>query len=438
MKKTLAMVLSLVMMLVLAAGCGNSSSPGSDSSSGDGGAGTEPAEAKGTVEFMYWGGEQKEAMEEIANGFMAEHSNIKVNLTQVPNDQYWTKLLTSIASGAPCADVCWINPTYAVSMMNANQLVNVQDLYDSKEIDSANFVQAALNSYTGDDGNLYGVPKDFQTVCLIYNKQLFDDAGLSYPGNDYTWEQMLSDAQKLTKTENGTTTQWGYVHNASVMSSWFVYCYANGGVLFDKEANGGKYIDTEANRQAFQNAADLIFKYGVAPDGSVTAETTPDELFMNGKVAMITYVPSQIANYVSMLGEDAIGIAAFPAMTQQATISNNLGYGIPAGTQNLEAAKLFLAYLASREGQTPQAEIMIPAYQGIVSKMEEDYAGMNFSVYIEAGKYAVGTPVEKVSGNAARKAVEAEVQNIIFGEKDVAAALQDAEASIIKGIENAK
>lgn len=323
-------------------------------------------------------------------------------------------------------------------MMNSGQLVNVQDLYDSKDIDSANFVQAALNSYTGEDGNMYGVPKDFQTVCLIYNKELFDEAGLAYPGNDYTWEQMLSDAQKLTKTENGETTQWGYVHNASVMSSWFVYCYSNGGVLFDTEANGGKYIDTDANREAFQNAADLIFKYNVAPSGSVTAETTPDELFMNGKVAMITYVPSQIANYVAMLGKDAIGIASFPAMKQQATISNNLGYGIPAGTENLEAAKLYLTYLASREGQEPQAEIIIPAYQGITSKMEKDYEGMNFSVYIAAGQYAVGTPVEKVSGNAARKAVEAEVQNIIFGQKDVTTALKDAEKSIIKAVEDAK
>ncbi len=439
MKKILAMILCLVTLLTMASGCGSGgTSGGKDASSGSETGSKEDTAEQGAVEFMYWGAEQKEAMETIANDFMDVHPEIKVNLTQVPNDQYWTKLLTSIASGSPCADVCWINPSYAVSMMNAGQLVNVQDLYDSKDIDSANFVQAALDSYTGPDGAMYGVPKDFQTVCLIYNKNLFDEANLPYPGNDYTWEQMLSDAQALTKTEDGKTVQWGYVHNSSVMSSWFVYCYVNGGELFDPDNNGGKYIDTDANREAFQNAADLIFKYGVAPDGSVTAETTPDELFMNNKVAMITYVPSQIANYVEMLGEDAIGVASFPYMTQQSTISNNLGYGIPSGTKNLEAAKIFLTYLASREGQEPQSDIIIPAYQGITSKMEEEYADMNFSVYIDAGKYAVGTPAEAVSGNAARQAVEAEVQSIIFGEKDVATALKDAEESIIKAVENAK
>lgn len=104
MKKVLAAVMSLAMLLMLAVGCGsnNAIDKGSTSNSNvsaNAGETKNPEDAKGTVEFMYWGSEQKDAMETIANEFMNEYPNIKVNLTQVPNDQYWTKLLTSIASG---------------------------------------------------------------------------------------------------------------------------------------------------------------------------------------------------------------------------------------------------------------------------------------------------------------------------------------------------
>ena len=60
MKKALAMILSFAMLLALAVGCESNSAAGNSSSSGDT---TDPKDTKGTVEFMYWGGEQKEAME---------------------------------------------------------------------------------------------------------------------------------------------------------------------------------------------------------------------------------------------------------------------------------------------------------------------------------------------------------------------------------------
>ena len=438
MKRNLALVLCIELVLALFVGCASNEQPVQQQGaepSGDGGAAS--GEASGTIDFRYWGAEQDEIMQQIANDFMAQNSNIKVTATLEPSDQFWTKILTSIAAKQPAADVCWINPTYAVQMMNNNQLECVQDLYDSGKVDRSKFVEGALQSYTGSDGKLYAVPKDFQTVCLIYNKGIFDEVGLPYPGDDYTWDQMVSDAQKLVKKEGDKITRYGFVHNASVMSSWFVYCYTNGGSLFKPEENGGKYVDTPENREAFQKAADLIFKYQVAPDGSVTTETTGDEMFMNEMVAMTAYVPAQIENYSKVLG-DKVGVACFPYMKEKATITNCLGYGIPAGTKNLAAAKEFLAYLSSEAGQAPQSKAMIPAYKGIVSDMETKFKDMGFKTYLDAGDYAIPTPVEQYSGNAARKAIETEVSNILFGTKDVTTAIQDAEKGIIEAVEKAK
>ena len=399
----------------------------------------EPKEGvSGHIVFKYWGTEQQAVMEQIANDFMAVNGNITVEVVNEPGDQFWTKLIASIAAGVPTADVAWMNPTYAKQMIGTGQLADISDLYESGRIDKANFTEAAIGSYTSRDGGIYAVPKDFQTVCLIYNKAIFDEVGIPYPTDDWTWDDLLKASQAIVKKDaSGQTVRYGYAHNASVMSSWFVYCYANGGELFNPDAHDGNFVNIPENVEAFQWAQDLIFKYGVAPDATVVAETNPDVLFINEMLAMTTYVPAQLEGYTAVLG-DKVGVAQFPYNTNKATITNCLGYCIPTGTPNLEAAKEFIVYLASREGQEPQASMIIPAYKGIVSKMEEKFASMNFKAYLESGAFAVPTPVEQYSGNAARKAMETQINYIMFGEKDAAQALADAEAEIRKLSETAK
>lgn len=436
-----------MLFTVYLAGCGSAPAPSTPTTASSSAAGSDastagtsdPKSVKGNVNFFYWGSEQKDMMETICENFMKEYPNVKVKTALEPSEQFWTKMITSIATGQPAADVFWINPTYAVQLMNANQLVTVQDLYDSGAIDKTKFTPAALQSYTKrEDGKMYGVPKDFQTVCLIYNKGIFDEVGLPHPGDDYTWDQLVSDAQKIVKKDgSGKVTRYGFAHNVSTMSSWYVYCYTNGGKLFDPDASGGKYVDTPENREAFQRAADLTFKYQVTPDGQTVTEVTSDEMFTNEMVAMTAYVPAQIENYSKVLG-DKVGIAGFPYMKQKATITNCLGYGIAAGTKNLETAKIFISYLASKEGQEPQAKALIPGYQGIESEMQKKFSNMNFKIYLDAGAYAVPTPVEKYTGNQSRQILDTEVSNILFGRKDVPTALADAEKLIIAAVDKAK
>jgi multiple sugar transport system substrate-binding protein len=422
----------MLMVLVLAAcGGGKESRPAARSVSG-------AASASGAVAFKYWGSEQQDVMETIARGFNAKNPAITVTAIYEPSDQYWTKLIASIAANNPTADVAWVNPTYAAQMMSNNQLASVSDLYNDGKVDKSKFTAAAIGSYTWTDGEIYAVPKDFQTVCLIYNKGIFDEVGISYPTDDWTWDDLLEACQAIVKTDaRGQITRYGYVHNFSVMSSWFVYCYANGGELFNPEGNGGNYCNIPQNVEAFQWAQDMVFKYKVSPPADVTAEINVDNLFINEMAAMTAYVPAQLENYTQALG-DKVAVAQFPYKIKKATITNCLGYAIASGTKNLAAAKEFMTYLGSEEGQAPQAQLIIPAYQGIVSRMEEKFKDMNFRAYIDSGAFAVPTPVERHVGNAARVALETQINYIMFGEKNAAQALADAEADIRKLVATAE
>ncbi len=173
----------------------------------------EPKEGvSGHIVFKYWGTEQQAVMEQIANDFMAVNGNITVEVVNEPGDQFWTKLIASIAAGVPTADVAWMNPTYAKQMIGTGQLADISDLYESGRIDKANFTEAAIGSYTSRDGGIYAVPKDFQTVCLIYNKAIFDEVGIPYPTDDWTWDDLLKASQAIVKKDaSGPGYKYGII-----------------------------------------------------------------------------------------------------------------------------------------------------------------------------------------------------------------------------------
>lgn len=69
------------------------------------------------------------------------------------------------------------------------KLADVTDLYDDQDPDyyTKHFSEVSLDNAKGSDGRLYGVPKDKDTVGLVYNRQIFDEAGVAYPDETWTW-----------------------------------------------------------------------------------------------------------------------------------------------------------------------------------------------------------------------------------------------------------
>ena len=60
------------------------------------------------------------------------------------------------------------------------------------------YAPSLLEGFTVND-SLYGLPNGTQTMVVYYNKHMFDDAGLEYPQDGWTWDQFRETAEKLTK-----------------------------------------------------------------------------------------------------------------------------------------------------------------------------------------------------------------------------------------------
>ncbi|WP_197059516.1 extracellular solute-binding protein, partial [Cryobacterium sp. MLB-32] len=138
------------------------------------------------------------ALEANIAAFNEIYPNIEVNIDITPWAQYWTKLQTQ-ASGDTLPDVFWMNgPNFQLYAAN-DQLEPMTNLIDAGEVDPSNYVDVLNNLYSYDDEQ-YGMPKDFDTVALWYNKAILDQAGVAVPDGTWTWDDFATAAKTVSDT----------------------------------------------------------------------------------------------------------------------------------------------------------------------------------------------------------------------------------------------
>ena len=97
-----------------------------------------------------------------------------------------------------------MNGVHADTYIEGGMMLSLSDLVeDSELIDWKEDFPATLTAQYERDGEIYAIPKDFDTIAVWYNKQIFDEAGVEYPSDDWTWEEMVETARKLTNKEKG-------------------------------------------------------------------------------------------------------------------------------------------------------------------------------------------------------------------------------------------
>ena len=168
MKKILAGMLSAVMVLALAACGGNSDAPGS-SNPGNSSSG-------GALEVKMWAGEQVDGLQQICD-LWTEQSGIKVNVQAMGWSEYFT-LLEAGASGGQMPDVFWMHSTVADLYMSNDMLLNLDDYIKNDGVDVSNYYDDLVELYSY-NGSQYALPKDHDTIALLYNKAIFDEYGVS-------------------------------------------------------------------------------------------------------------------------------------------------------------------------------------------------------------------------------------------------------------------
>ena len=230
---------------------------------------------KVSLSYGVWDATQVPAMQKIIAAFEAQNPAITVTIQQTPWADYWTKLQAA-ASGGSAPDVFWMNgPNFQLYAAN-HVLRPLTGLHPDTSVYPSALAQ--LYQYQGVQ---YGLPKDFDTVGLWYNKAIFDAAGVAYPTAAWTWADFQAAAKKLTDPAKGV---YGVGANLEGQENYYDTIYQAGGYVISPDGKKSGYADP-AGIAGLKFWTDLVAAKE-SPSLKQMTDTAPLNLFESGKLAM--------------------------------------------------------------------------------------------------------------------------------------------------------
>ncbi len=162
--------------LTVTACSGGSTSAGGDADASGGAIDT--SNATGTVNYWLWDTNQLPAYQACADAFHTANPNVTVKISQYAWDDYWTKITNGFVAGdAP--DVFTDHLSKYPEFVTQQQLVPLDDTLAKDNFDTNKYQPGLADLWKGEDGKRYGLPKDFDTISLFYNKKMTDDGRVS-------------------------------------------------------------------------------------------------------------------------------------------------------------------------------------------------------------------------------------------------------------------
>lgn len=382
MRKLLSSILATTMALQLVS-CGSSTpDAGSTGTTDTGSTGTGTSSGV-TLSIAIWDTNQEPGLREILAGF-TEATGIQTEMVVTPWNQYWT-MLEAGATANSLPDVFWMHSNEFTKYAEAGMLLDFTEQINNSEVLEMDKFPEDITILYNHDGSQYAVPKDIDTVALAYNKTMFDEAGLAYPDDTWTWDDFAAAAETLTVPEKG---QYGYaMHLENDQESYFNTIYSMGGEVINDDKTQSGY-DQDATVKAVKLMSDLTLN-GFTPAYEVLAENYPENLFCSGTVAMATLGSWRLP--VLGTNDYAIENTGFALLPKDATtgericVYNGLGWAAAANTDHPAEAFALAEYMGSEAAQKQQSDlgVMISAYEGTAENFIGAYSMFDISPFIE-------------------------------------------------------
>ena len=341
------------------------------------------ADGKTHLSFQIWDVFQRDGMQAMCDAYTAQHPDVVIDVQVTSWSEYWTKLEAAAESNT-MPDIYWMHTDQILYYADFGILADLTDLYADEDPNyyANHFSDVSIANASGSDGRIYGVPKDKDNVVLVYNKEMFDAAGVAYPDDTWTWDDMMDASQKIYDA----TGKYGYLAYNDEQLGYWNFVYQNGGYILDENNVYAGYTNPAT--------ADAIkFYVGIqqnewCPDQTYFTETSPGTAFFSEVGCMFLEgswnLLAEMQNYPEMVGK--WDIAPLPKCPNPAsgdgrgTISNGLCYSTAAKGKQLEQVKDVLRFFGSEEGQRIQGEsgAAIPAYLGLEDSWTTSFKSFDY------------------------------------------------------------
>ena len=336
-------VLTLLMVLFLAAcGGGESAAPEQPENAAESSSDADTVPTTGdTEEVSLWVFEGEEAfLPRLEEEFEAQNPNIDLQITEIPEGEYVTKIDTALAAGEP-PEIGFI---YEARWVKADKVLSAKSALEAAGVNLEDFNQGALGANCLMDNDIFCMGTYSGGMVLFYNKDLFDAAGLGYPSStEAMGMQEYADlaAQLSNDAENIQEKVWGG-------SSDLMFYWSDPAYLFSEDGRTVQMND-EDTVIAHQILVDMIAD-GHAPSPSDNDLFGDADMAAQGQQAM--WLIDNIIGVESLEAVENInwGVAPVPVEKagDEAWVSSwTDSFGVFSESDNPEAAMKFITFLAT-------------------------------------------------------------------------------------------
>ncbi len=313
----------------------------------------QPVAAQEGVTLTLWSRSANEAfVRQLVDAWNADHTN-QIEPTIIPSDQFITRVGTGFAAGE-VPDILPIDLIYVPAFAKAGQLTEISALTES--LDYFDQLSPSHVRLAGYEDGLYALPFTAEGSVLLYNKGLFEQAGLDPEQPPTTWQEIYDAAVAINALGNDT---YGFYFSGSCAGcNAFTYLpliWASGGDVLSEDGTEAT-IDSDPAVRAALEFYKQLWDEGLVPPGS-QADSGTDFLnaFTGGSIGMAGSGAFSISVLKNDYPDIDFGLTFLPGQEGGASsFAGGDSIAIPAGAQHVEEAFEFISWALSDEVQLDQ------------------------------------------------------------------------------------
>lgn len=370
-------------------------------------------------------------LELVKELFEKENPNIKVNLETFDDDGYVTQLQTRIVGGD--APDCFELSLDGFPLYNSEELLlPLTELIEGSTVDLNVLTEKSVEAFSTNGVN-YGLPYSYSTVVLVYNKDLFDAAGIGYPDDSWTWKEVAVAGEKIKALGDN---YFGIIQPISTFE-FFKVIEQNGGSLLNEDKTEFT-INSPENIETLQHMVDNLLVTNISPRADQMGSLDEWGIFKLGKTGMIV---TGIWSFPSFTTECDFNwdISVEPGNTTKATHYFANGLCVSKDSPNAEAAYKWIEYLATSERVALARvqlgwELPCATYEASMNEYMQLTPPDNRKAVFDSLEYVV--PVPQIIGfNQMKDILDVELSEAASGYKTPQEALDDAQEQISSAVD---
>lgn len=317
-----------------------------------------------TIRFGWWGGQERhERTEAVVKMFMEKYPNVTIETEPSDFNGYFQKLPTLVAAN-DVWDVFQLGNGWAEF---DSVIADLNPYIESGAINVDNISDAFLAT-TQANGKQMEISLGTNAYCIIYNADMFAEAGLEEPAENWTWKDFEEYAEALKEV----TGDYG----VSLLEELYLVCtlgvpQSEKGMNFFKEDNSGLMIENPDYMVPFIEMIQRMTESGAYPDRGALNEMgqAPEQNFVaTGEAAMTWAVSNQVVAMTKAAEENGVGtlkVATIPRVTEDGpsgyAVKSSQGLAMCSKTEYPDVCATFINFFIN----SPEANLILMGERGV-------------------------------------------------------------------------